>query len=440
MSGCIVFLPVRCYNSAMNKNHPGWLPLDNAAKIYPPAMTQQWTALFRVSATLTEPVDPKILEAAQKRTLRRFPSMSMRLRQGVFWYYLDHIDGCPPIFEDVNNPCMRMDFTETKGFSFRVRYYDRRIALEVFHVLADGTGGMCFLKTLVAEYLSLKYGAVIPRDHQILDCDALPDPMEYEDSYLRYGNSFAIPERAIRAYHISGTPIPQNLLQVVMGTIPIDRLKEKAREYDATVNEFLTALLLLTIADFKMHRRDQKNRPVVICVPINLRGLFPSRTMRNFASYANISVDTRLGEYTLEETVKLVRHQMGLEANAKRLCAKFSDNVNIEKNPFLRVAPLFLKKPVMQFAYRKEGDRKSSICFSNLGKVELPEEMARYVTRCEFMLGSLLENPVTCAASAYGDEVYVTFTRTIEESIIEREFFRRMVRLGIPVKIESNRR
>jgi len=416
------------------------LPLDNAAKIYPPAMTQQWTALFRISATLTEPIEPKILEEAQKRTLQRFPSMSMRLRQGFFWYYLDHIDGCPPILPDVNNPCMRMDFSETKGFSFRVRYYDRRIAVEIFHVLSDGTGGMCFLKTLVAEYLTLKYGVSIPRDHQILDCNMPPDPLEYEDSYLRYGSSFAIPERALRAYHITGTSVPQNLLRVITGTIPIDALKAKAHEHNATVNEFLTALLLLTIADFKHHHGNQKNRPVVICVPINLRTLFPSRTMRNFASYANISIDTRLGEYTLEETVQLVRHQMGLDANAKRLCAKFSDNVNIEKNPLLRAAPLFLKKPVMQFAYRKEGDRKSSICFSNLGKTTLPPEMEQYVTRCEFMLGSLLENPVTCAASAYRDDVYITFTRTIEETEIEREFFRKLIRLGIPVKIESNRR
>ena len=421
-------------------HHPSWLPLDNAAKIYPPAMTQQWTALFRISATLTEPIDPEILESALKRTLRRFPSMSMRLRQGLFWYYLDHAEGCPPVSPDVNNPCMRMDFSETKGFSFRVRYYDCRIAVEVFHVLADGTGGMCFLKTLVAEYLTLRYGISIPRDHQILDCDETPHPEEYEDSYLRYGKSFAIPERALRAYRVTGTPVSRNLLQVITGTIPTAVLKETAHRYGATVNELLTALLLLSIAEHKTKHKRQKNRPVVICVPVNLRSLFPSRTMRNFASYANISIDTRLGEYTLEETIPLVRHQMGLEANAKRLCAKFSDNVNIEKNPILRAAPLFLKKPIMQMAYRKEGDRKSSICFSNLGRILLPQEMRPYVRRCEFLLGSLLENPVTCAASSYENEVYVTFTRTIEETDIERDFFRRLIRLGIPVTIESNRR
>ena len=423
----------------MNKN-PSWLPLDNAAKIYPPSMTKKWTALFRVSATLKEPVDPAILEQAQLRTLRRFPSMSMQLRQGLFWYYLDHLDSAPPIEPEVNNPCMRMDFKKTNGFAFRVRYYDCRISVEIFHVLTDGTGGMCFLKTLVAEYLSLKYGAVIPRDHQILDCDAEPDPKEYEDSYLRYGDSFAIPERAINAYRIRGNSTPHQHLRITTGLIPVGALRSAAKDRNATVGEFLTAIMLLSIANHKHAHCSQKNRPVVINVPVNLRTLFPSQTMRNFASYANVSLDTRLGEYSLDEVITLVRHQMGLEANKKRLCAKFSDNVNIEKIPILRAAPLFLKKPIMSLAYRREGDRKFSICFSNLGKITLPEEMQKYVERCDFMLGSLLENPIACAASAYRDTVTISFSRRIEESEIKSNFFRTLVRLNIPVKIETNQR
>ena len=45
---------------------PEWFKLDNAAKIYPAAKSRNWTALFRLSATLTEPVDPAILHEAQK--------------------------------------------------------------------------------------------------------------------------------------------------------------------------------------------------------------------------------------------------------------------------------------------------------------------------------------------------------------------------------------
>ena len=59
-----------------------WMRLDNAAKIYPAASSRRWHALFRLSATLTEPVDPDVLLQAQQRMVRRFPSFYVRLRRG----------------------------------------------------------------------------------------------------------------------------------------------------------------------------------------------------------------------------------------------------------------------------------------------------------------------------------------------------------------------
>ena len=87
----------------MSENHrpiserPDWLKLDNAAKIYPAAMSRNWTALFRVSAELTEPVDPVVLEQAQRAALRRMPSFAVCLRRGLFWYYLEKLDGAPAV-------------------------------------------------------------------------------------------------------------------------------------------------------------------------------------------------------------------------------------------------------------------------------------------------------------------------------------------------------
>lgn len=40
--------------------------------------------------------------------------------------------------------------------------YGSRIAVEFFHAVTDGTGGLIFLKTLVAEYLCQKYKINIP--------------------------------------------------------------------------------------------------------------------------------------------------------------------------------------------------------------------------------------------------------------------------------------
>ena len=62
-----------------------WMRLDNAAKIYPAARRRNWNNMFRVSATLSRPVDPAVLQTALEATIGRFPSIAVRLRKGVFW-------------------------------------------------------------------------------------------------------------------------------------------------------------------------------------------------------------------------------------------------------------------------------------------------------------------------------------------------------------------
>ena len=49
----------------------------------------------------------------------------------------------------------RMSFKDIKKCAFRVICYKNRVAIEFFHALTDGAGGMVFLKSLMAEYTKL---------------------------------------------------------------------------------------------------------------------------------------------------------------------------------------------------------------------------------------------------------------------------------------------
>lgn len=418
----------------------GWLKLDNAAKIYPAAMRRNWTALFRFSANLTEPVDPAVLAKALDALLPRFPGFTVRLRRGVFWFYLEQTRDRPAPQPDVANPCVRMDLKENQHFLFRVRYYDTRIAAEFFHVLTDGTGGLCFLKTLVAEYLRLKYGADIPRSASILDCSQPPRPEELEDAFLKYAGRATVSRREQAAWHLRGTKEPADTIHVITGMLPAEAVLQRAKALGVTLTEYLTAALIVCIDRMQRQAVPKTSRlkPVKVCVPVNLRQLFPSRTLRNFALYVNPGIDPRLGEYTFEEVAEIVHCQMRLEAAEKPLRAKFSGNVQSEKSLPLRLAPLFLKNVVMRLAFAQLGDRITSTCLSNLGRVDLPPEMARYVTRMDMMLGPLSQNRVICAALSYQGRLHLTFTSTVRETELPREFFRFLVKQGIPVKVESN--
>lgn len=67
-------------------------------------------------------------------------------------------------------------------------------------------------------------------------------------------------------------------------------------------------------------RRRQK--PVKVLIPVNLRKLFPSESLRNYVLYVTPGVDPKLGDYTFEEVLKTVYHQMGVELTSKKLAAK----------------------------------------------------------------------------------------------------------------------
>ncbi len=104
-----------------------------------------------------------------------------------------------------------------------------RIAVEFFHAVTDGTGGLIFLKTLVAEYLCQKYKINIPAENGVLGRLEDPDPEELEDSFLRYAGDITASRAEQTAYHMSGTPEPDGFLNLTTLMLPVPAVKEKAK-------------------------------------------------------------------------------------------------------------------------------------------------------------------------------------------------------------------
>ncbi|MEZ4627493.1 MAG: hypothetical protein R2912_05220 [Eubacteriales bacterium] len=335
-----------------------------------------------------------------------------------------------------------MRINENDGFCMRVRYYQNRIAVEFFHVLTDGTGGQVFLQTLVVEYLRLKYGAQIPRGDKILDCSEEPHPEEAEDSFAVHSGKITQSRKEVKAYHIKGTDERGGFVHIITGSMNAEDVLAKAREKRVSVTEYLTAVLILSVDSIQRRRVPSihQYKPVKLSVPINLRNVFPSKTLRNFANYVNPGIDPRLGEYTFDETLNIVHHFMAMEVTPKLLNMKITTNVRSEQNAVLRLTPLFIKNMALKYVYSQVGDALSSTTLSNLGVTKLPEEMAKHVRRMDFILGPLADNRVCSAALTYNGRLRINFTRTIAETVLEREFFTRLVKLGIPVKVESNQR
>ena len=418
-----------------------WMKLDNAAKIYPAAKRRNWNNFFRISATLTEPVDTAVLRTALDVTARRFPSIAVRLRRGVFWYYLEQIPHPPAIQEEKSCPLAHVPFREVRHCAFRVLVYRNRFAVEFFHVLTDGTGALIFVKTLLAEYLTQKYGLRIPAEKGVLGRLEEPDEAELEDSFLRYAGDIKASRRESTAWHLSGTPEKDGFKNLVTMMVPADKLKACAKAHGVTVTELLCAAMMQAICRLQAEKVPQRRRkPVKVLLPVNLRNLFPSRTLRNFASYITPEIDPRTGEYTFDEICAAVHHRMGLENNARTMQAKFAANVASERSPILRVMPLFIKNIAMKAVFDTVGECKSCLCLSNLGVVQLPEVMTSYVTRMDFIIGVQAKAPHDCGVLTWGNTVYINCIRSIRESELELCFYQVLHELGLPVRVESDQR
>ena len=419
-----------------------WMKLDNAAKIYPAAKRRNWNNFFRISATLTEPIDTAVLRSALDVTARRFPSIAVRLRRGVFWYYLEQVPHLPDIQQEKSCPLAHAPFHEVRQCAFRVLVYHDRFAVEFFHALTDGTGALIFVKTLLAEYLSQKHGLSIPATEGVLGRLEEPDEEELEDSFLRYAGDVKASRKEATAWHLTGTPEKDGFKNLVTMMIPAPALKDCAKAHGVTVTELLCAAMMQAICRLQAEKIPQRSRrrPVKVLLPVNLRNLFPSRTLRNFASYITPEVDPRMGDYTFDEICAAVHHRMGLENNPHTMRAKFAANVASEKSPVLRVMPLFIKNLAMKAVFDTVGECKSCLCLSNLGVVRLPEVMAPYVARMDFIIGVQAKAPHNCGVLTWNDTVYINCIRSIREPELELHFYRVLHQLGLPVKVESNQR
>ena len=432
-------------NLFLNKNFAPerklrWVGLDNAAKIYPAARTRSWINVFRLSATLKEEVDVSILQSALDVTVRRFPTISARLRRGMFWYYLEQLPKAPDVRVENSFPLSPMTYSELRTCAFRTIVHKNRIAVEFFHSLTDGTGGMVFLKTLLAEYVTQKYGEHVPRECGILGRLEEPSADEMEDSFLRYAGDVAASRQENTAFHLKGQKEPDGYLHLTCFSLPVRQVLEKAHEYGATMTEFLTAVMMRALLRVQEIRVPliQRRRPIKVLVPVNLRTIFPSKTLRNFALYSTPEVDPKLGEYTFEELIKAVHHRLGLEVNAKVMGSRLTTNVNSEKSVILQMTPLFIKNMAMKLVFRLFGECKSCLTVSNLGQVKLPEEVSKYIDRFDFVIGPQSQAPSNCGVLSFGDTLYINFIRNVVECDLEREFHFALMEHGLCATVESN--
>lgn len=422
------------------KNPSVWYKLDLSAIVYPTLQRRDFSSVYRLSVLLKEAINPDVLQKAVDRVMPRFPTFKAAIRTGLFWRYLEPNNRPGPFVKpDIKNPCMPMPFRANNRYLVRIYYYRNRISLEAHHSLGDGSGGMFVLQTITAEYLRL-LGNDIETGGFVLDINEKPASGELEDAYMKYANSKVKPARpGEKAYRIRGTAEPFYTLNIIDGILSVKEVKAVADKYHATITEYLNAVLLYALLQKQENDFHFSLKPVKIAMPVNLRRFFPSNTLRNFISMIYPGIDPRLGDYSFEDIVSHVHNYMRYYINEQFLRGDITTNAATQRNPIIRVVPLFIKDFVVRTFYSKVQDKNSSAGLTNMGAMKVPDSMKAFIERFDIYMGQPFSKRTNCAIISFEDCLTINFASSIIEADVERYFFRKLVKDGVHVKIESNR-
>jgi NRPS condensation-like uncharacterized protein len=413
-----------------------WLRLDNAAKIYPAIKDRELTSVFRVGVELKERIKARQLLEAVHEIEERFPYYKVKLKAGVFWYYLEPCNLPIAVEADLETPCRAFEKDE---LMFRVLARKNELSVEFSHILTDASGALEFLKTILFRYFE-KCCQSLPSQTPSLHARETPSPEEYEDAYNRYFKKIdSQPAKIPKAFHIPFHLKNAPRFDVLTAIISTEDIKTRAKEYEVSLTEYLAAVYMYALQNvynqLTSFQKKISNKIIRIEVPVNLRKLFPSRTMRNFSLYVMPEIDLRLGHYTFEEIVKTIHYQMQLQTDRKLISKMISRNVGGEKNPFIRGVPLFIKSLILSKLYTAATTQYSGVV-TNLGKISLAPSIDKMINKFSFIPpppNKMLK--VNCAVAGFDNTLVITFGNITASKELERHFLTFLTSQGIPVKI-----
>jgi len=437
----------------MSVTYKQWYRLDNTGNLYPSVLSRRNTTLFRLAVRLSSPVHADRLARAVEPVMRRFPYYRTQLRPGAFWYSLEENPRLPRPVVDSLTPCTYMPIKKRGVFPFRIRAHGRTLAMEFSHALTDATGAFRFLASLLAAYLltdpelteaeESRLRRELGGDPQILLLEergkyAEVSEREFRDDFRRYyDRRVPTPDQEKRVFHLRGTKLPLYGYRILTGEMPVGAVRGRAKELGVSLTEYLTAVYFAALQEIQELRGGARH-PLSVMVPINLRTILPSSTMRNFFLTLNPLLDTRLGHYELEEIAKKVHHFMRTQVDHRHLSQQISRNVWGAVHPLIRLAPLFVKNFALKSIYRDYGESRFSGSLSNMGRVSFPAPLQDLVEGVTFVPPPSPVLKKKCGVVSYGDSLVVTFGSLIEETALERLFFTRLRREGIQVRLEGN--
>ena len=416
------------------KNKLTWRKLDNSAKIFPLSTGKKYSTVFRLSVLLKEDIKPQLLQKAVIDTLEKYKSFKVRMKAGLFWYYLEHNTKDPIIEEEKDYPCKYINPKTNRGYLFKVTYFKNKINIDIFHALTDGNSGTTFFKEIVYTYLELSHQEELSSENRRIR------KIEYntEDSYIKnYDKKAKSNASGKKAYELKGRKIKLGAISVIHQIINLEQLKEESKKYNATLTQYLTAVLMYAIYQ-ENYIKYKGKKPIKICIPVNLKKYFPSKTMSNFFSYITVVAQIEKENInTFEKMIEFVKKEFQYSLTEEEITKTMSSNVKLGTNIFIKAIPLFLKKILVRLSYI-EIRKYTTITYSNIGRIGMIGDYKKYIDYFLMLIAPEPVEKIKCSSCTFENNMVFTFTSILDNNHIEKKVYEFLTQRGIEIKIESN--
>lgn len=407
--------------------------MDCSAVVYPYFARKTINHSFTMEADLDREIDPKLLREVAQSMCERFPTMFVRLHRDAFGYKLEHVhDVTPFVMPRASTINLVYDLKNNENL-IRISYLKNRLSVECFHSVTDGSGAITLLKSILAEYYR-RLGEDIPNECGILSPEDKPTARETEDSFRanvrkEFGFAGRSGKRTFQLYP-EGPFEPWHYTEL---TMKLADLKPVVKESGATIGEYLAAMFLY--AHYSMRQQTKSTRPVTLSVPINLRSIFGSETLRNFSLYFLTGVPE--GEVTFEKILEQVKKDFKAGTDKDTLQKMININVSQQETALFRGLPRGAKKLALRIGSALYGECLFTTNLSNLGLFKVPDALDKHLLAFRAILGPVPVNALHatayCAKGVFG----MTFTSHIQSRIIETEMQKMFADLGVPATLRE---
>lgn len=423
-------------STPINNKNGSYLP-DSSGIIYSYVNKSDWTAAFRFEVDLDEDVNKDKFNEAIEITRKRFPTFFVQVSPEGKLNMLHPND--TPLKAVDEGPDMLAPFTlnDDAHHLIRIGVNGKKAFVEVFHTVSDGHAALVFFNSLLICYYNL-LGESIAYTGDSLDVNDEPKAEEARDSFLdiyKDGKSAGRLDKYSYQYAAGSKETPLN---VTVLSFSDDEIYQLAKKHNTSVSALLAATYIYS---FYLTQKRHSVRPIRISIPVDLRKMFPSQTLRNFSLYIIVGIyPLKKKNWVLDDIIKEVDRQFKEQLTKENMLNMSYANVTSQSTAFFKALPLPVKRFALNFGYNFLGEQFFTSTISSFGRIRFPEGLDKHIKDCKFILGKAMVSTLNTTAISVNGRNNIAISSKVECDDAQKMFAKILRTMGVNVEYKIRNR